>query len=121
MAFMDFLDHTCDIYHIVESVESPGYNLPSSPSFTYSEIPDISNQVCHFGVSSMSVSITQKEPQNVLEGKIKLTLPTGTDIRLNDKIVWCQKGLEFIAEIPRNIRGHHIFVYIQRVERQKAL
>lgn len=121
MAFEDFLDHTCDIYHIVKGKASPGYNLPSSPSFEYSKTPDISGQECHFGVRSMSISINQQEPQNVLEGKIKLTLPAGTDIRLNDKIVECSTGLEYTAETPRNIRGHHTFVYIQRVDKQKAL
>lgn len=121
MAFEDFLDHKCDIYHIVKDKASPGYNLPSSASFSYNKAPDISGQTCHFGVRSMSVSVIQKEPQNVLEGKIKLTLPVGTDIRLNDKIVDCLTGLEYTSETPRNIRGHHMFVYIQRVERQKPL
>ena len=50
MAFEDFLDHLCDIYHDREEQVTPGYGLPASPSFSYPEEPDISEQACHFGV-----------------------------------------------------------------------
>jgi hypothetical protein len=56
-----------------------------------------------------------------MDAKIKLTLPTGTDVRINDKIVDCSTGLEYTAEQPRDIRGHHIFVYIKKTGEQKAL
>ena len=45
----------------------------------------------------------------------------GTDIRINDKVVDCETGLEYTAERPRNIRDHHIFVYIKRTKEQEAL
>lgn len=121
MSLENLLDHFCDIYHIQEGEDSPGYNLPKSPSFSYPETPDIAEQRCHFGVKTQSVTITQSEPANLMEAKIKLTLPIGTDIRLNDKIVDCMTGFEYTAEQPRNIRNHHIFVYIKRTENQKPL
>lgn len=121
MAFEDFLNHLCDIYHDREKQKTPGYGLPASPSFSYPEKPDISEQECHFGVKSQSVTITQTSPANLIDAKIKLTLPIGTDVRLDDKIVDCATGLEYTAEQPVNVRNHHIFVYIKRIEEQKAL
>ena len=56
-----------------------------------------------------------------MEARIKLTLPIGTDIRLNDRIVNCDTGYEYTAELPQKIQEHHIYVYIKRTERQKAL
>lgn len=121
MSFDSFLNHLCDIYHITEEKASPGYKLPSSPSFSYTSEPDISNQPCHFGVKSQNVTVTQTAPANLMDAKIKLTLPIGTDVRLNDKIIDCTTRLEYTAEQPVNIRNHHIFVYIKRTEGQKAL
>ena len=37
MSLENLLNHTCDIYHVVEGEKSPGYNLPASPSFSYPE------------------------------------------------------------------------------------
>lgn len=121
MSLEALLNHTCDIYHIVKEETTPGYNLPASPSFSYPQAPDIAGQTCHFGVGSRSVTVTQTAPANLMDAKIKLTLPIGTDVRLNDKIVNCTTGLEYTAEQPVNIRGHHLFVYIKRIEEQKAL
>lgn len=78
MAFEDFLDHRCDIYHLKESSYKPNPALKDSKSYCYNDTPDISNQECHFGVKSMSISVNQEEPFNLLDGKIKLTLPFET-------------------------------------------
>lgn len=121
MSLEALLDHSCDIYHVVKEDKSPGYGLPASPSFSYPAEPDIIGQTCHFGVRSASVSVTQTAPANLMDAKIKLTLPVDTDIRINDKIVDCDTGLEYTAEMPRNIRNHHLYVYIKRTEEQKAL
>jgi len=117
----DFFDHTCDIYHQRKSTATPGYGLPSSPSFSYLNEADEKNIACHFGVKESTVTVTQTEPANMLDTKIKLTLPVGTDIRLNDRIVWKETGIVFTAELPRNIRQHHKFVYVKRVETQRPL
>lgn len=121
MAFEDFLNHLCNIYHNRKKQETPGWGLPASPFFSYPEQPDIRGQKCHFGVKSQSVTITQTSPANLMDAKIKLTLPIGTDVRLGDKIVDCMTGIEYTAEQPVNVRNHHIFVYIKRIEEQKAL
>jgi len=121
MALEDFFDHHCNIYHDREEQKTPGWGLPASPVFSYPDKPDISQQECHFGVRSQSVTITQTAPANLMDAKIKLTLPIGTDVRQNDKIVHCDTGMEYTAEQPVNVRGHHLFVYIKRTEEQKAL
>lgn len=121
MSLENLLNHLCDIYHIQEGNSSPGFGLPSSPSFSYLPEPDIHEQKCHFGVRSQSVTITQTAPANLMDAKIKLTLPAGTDVRRGDKIVDCTTGLEYTAEQPIDVRGHHTFVYIKKTEGQKAL
>lgn len=121
MSLENLLNHFCDIYHIREAEKTPGYGLAASPAFSYPDEPDISEQVCHFGVRSQSVTITQTAPANLMDAKIKLTFPAGTDVRLNDKIVDCATGLEYTAEQPINVRGHHVFVYVKKIGEQKAL
>lgn len=121
MSLENLLDHTCDIYHIREEQKSPGYGLPASPSFNYPTEPDLKAVPCHFGVRSQSVVVVQTEPANLMQASIKLTLPAGTDIRLNDRIVDCGTGLEYTAEQPRNIRNHHLFVQVKKKDGQEAL
>lgn len=123
MALEDFFDHSCDIFHIQERGASPGYNLPASPEFSYPDEPDIAGLSCHFEVKSQSVTIAQGQPVNLMDAGIKLVLPAGTDVRLNDKIVDCGTGYEYTAEVPHNIRGHHVFVYVRKKDmgRQKDL
>ncbi|MCI8629400.1 MAG: DUF3599 family protein [Firmicutes bacterium] len=121
MSLENLLNHTCDIYHIQKEDIAMDYGLPTSHSFYYAEKPDISSQKCHFGVNSQNTSITQTEPANIMESKIKLTLPIETDIRINDKIIDCMTGLEYTAEQPVYIRNHHIFVYIKKVGEEKML
>lgn len=121
MSLEALLNHTCDIYHITEATVSPGFNLPTSPEFRYPDEPDISGQICHFGIRSAAISIGQAEPMNLMDAKIKLTLPLGTDIRLNDKIVDCNTGLEYTAERPVNVRNHHLFVYIKKNGEERYL
>nr|DAH36889.1 MAG TPA: hypothetical protein [Caudoviricetes sp.] len=121
MSLENLLDHKCDIYHLKKPKSTVGYGLPNTVSFDYGDVPDLKNVTCHFGVESLDSSVEQKNPQNILTERIKLTLPIGTDIRINDKVVDCETGLEYTAERPRNIRGHHIFVYIKRTKEQEAL
>ena len=87
MAFEQFLNDLCDIYHVQKDTGSPGYGLNKQPTFSYPAEPDVPGIACHFGVKSESTSINQTAPVNVKESRIKLTLPTGTDVRLNDKII----------------------------------
>lgn len=121
MSLEALLNHTCDIYHAIEGEATPGYGLPTSPSFTYPEEPDISGQTCHFGVRNAAITVTQTAPANLMDAKIKLTLPIGTDVRLNDKIVDCTTGHEYTAEQPINVREHHLFVYIKKIGEERHL
>lgn len=114
MAIEDFFDHKCDIYHSKKETTSPGYNLPGSPKFLYGTIPDIQNVDCHFYVKNNSITIVQEELVNKYEDHVKLALPASTDIRLNDQIINKETGLIYTAELPKNIRGHHVAVYLQR-------
>ena len=68
-----------------------------------------------------TATITQTQPVNIMDAKIKLTLPIGADIRLNDKIVDCKTGLEYTAEQPVDVRGHHLFAYIKKIGEEKML
>ena len=121
MAFLDLLDHKCDIYHLSKTKKSPGFGLQPSEVSEYPKKPDEKGVICHFGVESLETNVTQKNPQNVLQEKIKLTLPVGTNVRINDKIVDCESGFEYTAERPKTIRNHHIFVYIKRTKEQEAI
>ena len=121
MAFEDFLDHTCNIFHAVKSEKTPGFGLPGAPSFHYEDAPDIAALPCHFHVSGFSPSFAEMEPNTNMTVTEKLSLPTGTDVWLNDKIVDLATGVEYTAGVPRNIRGHHIVVQLHRREVQKAL
>ena len=80
MAFEDYLNDLCDIYHAQKGDESPGYGLTEQPSFSYPKEPDVLSVACHFAVKSESTSISQTAPANIKESRIKLALPTGTDV-----------------------------------------
>jgi len=121
MSFTGLLDHKCDIYHIKAQSKSPGYGLPSSPAFSYAEEPDEKDVPCHFGVRNSNVTVAQKDPQAVRIATVKLALPAGTDVRLNDKIIDCETGYEYTAEIPRNIRGHHVTIIVKPTGQQELL
>lgn len=114
MAIEDFYDHQCDIYHLIGEETDRKYGLPQKTVYKYPDKADISGQACHFGVKSGTFNLAQTEPQNELTALLKLTLPVGVDVRINDKIIECGTGYEYIAEAPRNIRGHHLIVWVHR-------
>ncbi|MBQ8331135.1 MAG: DUF3599 family protein [Clostridia bacterium] len=123
MSIAEFFDHSCDIYHLTEDSKSPGFNLPSSPTHDYPAEASLKGVECHFTVRvGNNTNLTQNEPQNDYAARTKLNLPVGTEIGLNDKVVDCDTGLSYTAVTPpRNIRGHHIIVYVERTREQKAL
>ena len=124
MAFMDFLDHTCDIYHATGTNKTPGYGLPSSPEYSYPKKADEADVQCHFaqgGSGGTINTLVQNLPEHSYEDRIKLTLPIGTDVRRNDKIIDHRTGLEYYAELPRIIRNHHIYVWVKREGTEVAI
>lgn len=119
--FEDFLHDTCDIYHAINKGVSPGYGLPVSDNYEYPDKPDIVGQICHFGIKNGTTVVMQNEPTNDYEARIKLTLPSDTDIRVNDKVIDINTGYSYKVEIPRKIRNHHKIVYIRRDGIRRAL
>ena len=120
MGFDELLDHTCNIYHIKNADASPGYALPSSPEFSYPDVPDIAGLQCHFALRG-TLRVTQRQPYAVLDGRVKLNLPWGTDVRINDKVVHLETGREYIVEEPIPIRNHHIVAMLRRTGEQEKL
>ena len=123
MSIEQLFDHRCDIYHLLKDENSPGYNLPSSPSFRYPPETHQNGVKCHFTIKAgNNTSMAQNEPQNEFTARTKLNLPVGTDIRLHDKVVDCDTKLAYtVVSPPRNIRGNHIIADIERTREQKPL
>ena len=121
MSLQNLMNHTCDVYHIVKESASPGFGLPGSPVFSYPDTPDIAGQICHFNVKGNQKIVQQTEPAAVYNDRVKLVYPLGTDIRLNDKIVNTANGLTYSAEMPVQIRDHHMFVMLRRTTEQEKL
>lgn len=112
MSIDSLFDHACDIYHMTEKSRSLGYGIRDG-EFLYPDKPDEEDVPCHFNASPAG-SLQQTESANEYIFTGKLQLPAGTDIRVNDKIVDKGNGLVYYAEIPKNIRDHHMVVMIQR-------
>ncbi len=119
MSFEDLLDHRCAIYHMKKDSKSLGYGIVED-SFSYPAEPDETDIPCHFNVSDTG-TLVQTEDANEYTVVGKLNLPFGTDVRINDKVVDLGSGITYYAEIPRNIRDHHIIVRIQRKGKVKGV
>lgn len=121
MAFEDLLDHKCAIYHLKETKEGKdlGFGIKST-EFKYGDVPDLDNIPCHFNVNGGMGSMEQTEDANEYIVVGKLQLPAGTEVYVNDKIVDLGTGLVYTAEIPRNIRNHHVMVQVQRKGKVKG-
>ena len=87
MAIENFFDHTCNIFHLRSEGKSPGFGLPAAPEFKYDADPDLAGVACHFHVKGFSPSFKEQSPHTDMDGSEKLSLPAGTDVRINDKIV----------------------------------
>jgi hypothetical protein len=110
MSFRSLLTDKCDIYHLQESSTSPGYGLRGETEFLYDDTPDLADVPCKF--TEKNQSITQGEPGAEIVHSFDVNLLIGTDIRLNDKVVF--DGIEYKAQIPRRIKTHHIEVIVSR-------
>lgn len=116
MAWEDFLNHTCTIYHAEEKSGDLGYGVTDENIYSYPDAAEEKDRdiPCHFSIKSGNYTVTQEEPLNEYAARIKLSLPIGTDIRINDKVISGVTGFSYIAELPRNIQNHHIIVYVHR-------
>ena len=126
MSWNDFLNHTCDIYHAEKSSTSIGYGLTDEYEFSYPLTPSLEAVTCHFHLNAGSMQIVQEEPMTELTGTIKLSVPSGTDIRENDMVVsksgsGMKAGIKFRADVPRVVHGnHHIVVNLHREDGLKG-
>lgn len=119
MAIEDFFIHSCNIYHL--KYEKDGIDLGygiKSDKYTYSNDADIKDVSCHFSYKTLE-QFAHNTPHPSFTGRVKLALPVGTDIRLNDKVVNNLTGLEYIAEMPHQIRKNHIIVYLMRTDEEQ--
>ncbi len=92
--------------------KSMGFGIKAG-SFTYPEEPDLPEVPCHFNVADSGV-LDQTEDANEFTVVGKVNFANGTDVRINDKIVDLATGISYYAELPRQIRDHHIIVRVQR-------
>ena len=118
MSFENLLDQKCAIYHMKKEGKNLGYGIKGD-TFVYPEEPDAAEIACHFNVSHDG-NLQQTEDANEYTVVGKLNLPYGTDVRVNDKIVDLASGIVYYAEIPRNIRNHHVTVQVQRKGKVKG-
>lgn len=125
MSINDFFDHTCDIYHIMSAGNKKlGYGLVGETEYVYPDKPDVSDLECHFNQKSSvsSANMNQKEPQNELSIRTKICVPSNTDLRILDKVVFKKANIEYIVvSPPRNVRNNHIYATIEIKGLQKAL
>ncbi|MCI9530297.1 MAG: DUF3599 family protein [Lachnospiraceae bacterium] len=112
--FEDFLDHKCDIFHLVDSPTPGGYGIKAAARMVPTGKAAEEDVPCHFHTGGGSLQIVQGEPYSSLEGQVKLSLPIGTGIRKNDIVQSRETGLRYRADVPREIRGHHIIVTLRR-------
>lgn len=115
--FDDFLNHTVDIYHGKKVPIDKGFGLTAGFRYEYGDDPDISALKCHVSVKGTgTISSSQGDPFNSYGGRIKLVVPYGTDLRVNDKVYVPELDMEFVAELPRDVQNHHRFSYIKRLD-----
>ena len=118
MSLENMLDHKCAIYHMKIEGRNLGYGIIGE-TFSYPAEPDVDNVPCHFNVSDTG-TLNQTEDANEYTVVGKLNLPYGTDVRVNDKIIDLGSRISYYAEVPRNIRDHHIIVQVQRKGKVKG-
>lgn len=114
--FDDFLNHRCNIYHLIDGAVNAGYGIRRRATRETESTASETNVPCHFHVKvSDTLRVVQDEPFSTIDGEIKLTLPAGTDIRENDTVESQHTGLKYRAGVPREIHGgHHITVKLYR-------
>lgn len=116
--FEDYLDHTCNISHTEQITTKGGYGIKGQVHMKLADgsTPELTGVPCHFHTKlNNTVRVVQNEPFSSLDGEMKLSLPAGTDVRLNDIIEDCRNGLKYRAGVPRPVHGnHHIVVYLYK-------
>ncbi|BDG48779.1 DUF3599 family protein [Parageobacillus sp. KH3-4] len=117
MSYRNLLIHRCDVYHLTATNDEPSgsFGVPIEdfqPEYEYPETPDLVNEPCYF--TEKNQTIVQGDPNNTIIQSFLIHFLPNADIRVNDKVVW--NGVEFILQIPKKIRNHHIEVTAVRRE-----
>lgn len=121
MAFEDFFNHRCDIYHLAEETVTVNGVAIASSTKKQAVVAEEQDVPCHFHINGEFLDIVQREPQAELQGRGKLSLPFGTDIRKNDIVRSRETGFCYRADLPRVIHGnHHIVVELRREDGAKG-
>lgn len=123
MAWEDFLNHTCDIYHLVAGGGTGAYGISVSERLVPEETPSLTDIPCHFHIKQNDLTrLVQNEPETSVEGQIKCSFPIGTDIRKNDTVLSHEDGLRYRAGVPRTVaHNHHIIVQLYREDGMKGV
>lgn len=116
-----FFDHTCNIYHLEGTDDTPGFGLQTMENNSYPETADIEGQICHVHVGDQNVNESQRSPQRDIELEGAISFPIGTDVRVNDRIEDLTHGKNYIVSNPRNIRGNHIKCDVYMLLPQRSL
>lgn len=115
MSINNLFDHSCNIYHQIIQEKELEYGLKSSNVYTYENEVSEKYIPCHFK-NINDQRITQKEAFYASYDDIKVILPFGTNVVLNDKIVNAQTNEQYIAGFPINYRNSHIIVRLRKIE-----
>jgi hypothetical protein len=114
--FDDFLDHTCNISHTEQTTTEGGYGIKARIHSRLADgsTPELVGIPCHFhSKTGNTVRVVQNEPFSSTDGEMKMSLPAGTDVRVNDIIEDCRNGLKYRAGVPSTVHGgHHIIVHL---------
>lgn len=102
----NLMNHRCNIFHVIKSSSGGGFGLPSQDVYSYRDTPDISSQSCHFKLNRLIVNGTG--PAKSFSNNSHVDFPTGTDVRMNDKILDLETGIIYYANPPKSIRGNRI-------------
>ena len=120
MGIEDFFRHRCTICPSEEIMVVPAYGLPISDKVLTHKEPSYIEYPCYFGTGTAPV-VVYGEPTFIYDGCSEISLPNDTNIKRGDKIIDIQKGIEYLAGFPEDIRGKYMFVPLERSPHRERL
>ena len=122
MAWEDFLNHRCDIYHLADARGAGVFGVKAAPRLVPEKEPSEKGVRCHFHLRQHDLlRLAQNEPETSVEGEVKCSIEIGTDIRENDTVYSHEDGLRYRAGVPRTVaHDHHIVVTLYREDGVKG-
>lgn len=116
MSYHSLLTDRCDLFHLEkqEAMHSK-FGIPTGDlqmTLSYSEVPSLRDLACY--IIEKSQSLVQEEPNTVIYQSYLVHFPLGSDVRLQDKMVW--NGVSLKLQQPKIVKNHHIEVMAVRKE-----